>query len=325
MHTPPLERENNPVKTNLVLIVAGLALALGLGVAWRERDEAADAMRARIRVEQSAAAVRAEHQRHEQRLALANRDVEARRLELAQLEPAPAATAANAAEPTTDAATRADPFEQVMRSDPKLQALRIAMERARLATDYAAFFRERGLTPEQIARFQEITLAKIEACADIDATIQSLGLDEEDPRIARVRGVAFADFNAAQKTLLGPDGFRQMEEFQATISLRNTVRGFAAAALDAGIPVSIGQAEQLAAALVGTGRKSPGGGWTLPNWNAVDALAPGFLTAEQLALLQRIEPPASGRFSQNLDDSVDAARRADLPKPPASPPNQPVR
>ncbi len=317
------------MKAKPLLAITGLALALGGVVVWRERNLAAEAARERSRVERAAAAARAEGRRLEERLATVSRDLEARQRELAQLAHASVSPAASAAETSAAVASkRADPFEQVMRSDPKLQALRLAAERARLATDYAAFFREHGLTPEQAARFQEIACARSEAMADIDATVQSLNLAEDDPRIERARSAASEAFQVAQKALLGPDGFRRMEEFQAAISLRNSVRGLAAAALDADIPLSSGQAEQLATLLVSTGRKSPEIGWVEPNWNAVDALAPGFLTTEQLALLQHVEPSghgSGGRFWGNLNYAISVARHADAPKPTTPSSNLPVR
>lgn len=135
------------MRRSRVLVIAGLVIALGLVLVWQERRTAAAAVREQAKAERETAGERAGRLWLEMRLDAATRELEAGQRELAQLKAVAPAKAANATEPPAmPSEPRRDPFERVVRSDPTLIALRLARERARLATDYAAFFRERGLT-----------------------------------------------------------------------------------------------------------------------------------------------------------------------------------
>jgi hypothetical protein len=307
------------MRTKFLWMGMGIAVAGGIGAVWHESAQAAEAERARERTEHRIAQLRGERQSLEDRLAQLARTLAATGAELATLEldkgkgekkaGVKPTDAGSAAASGTLAPKRADVWERSIRSEPELQALRLVADRARRATDFEAFFRKCGLGPEQIARFQAIATAHDEATADIDAAVQSQGLTEDDASVEQLRQTANAENEARLRALLGVDGLQQFREFEATLSLRSAVRGFAAVALDAGVPLSAPQAEQLAAALVES-RKATGER-KVPNWSAVDERARWFLGAEQLALLQRVEPNthgAGGRHWLVLQEAVREAR-----------------
>lgn len=317
--------------------LAGMALVtgLGLGLAWHEHARMTEAIRTREAVARAAESERLERDRLENSLATATRDIAARQAEIAKLErdaaraakeeKAKASTAGSSADASINASSaskpaakrpkQADIWEQSIRRDPALQALQIAADRARLAIEFDAFFKERGMTAEQVAHFQEIKRKRQEAWADIGATIQGQNMAEDDPSIQRLRGAADDNYRKDVNELLGPGGFEQMREYESGLSLRNAVRGLAAAALDAGIPFTASQAEDLARSVVATSSRQPGPGWRKPDWNAVDATARGFLTTEQLALIQNVETNvqgAGGRFWSDLTYLLEMTRQKDF-------------
>jgi hypothetical protein len=318
-------------------ILAGIALvmALGLGFAWHEHRRTEEAIGAREAVTRAVERARMERNRLKNSLATATRDIAVRQAEIAKLErdgaraeenekaKANASGSSGAANSHTRSVSesaaklpkQADIWEQSIRRDPALQVLQIAADRARLAIEFDAFFKERGLTAEQVARFQEIKRKRQEAWADIGATVQGQDLAEDDPSIQRLRGAADDDYRKEVNELLGTGGFERMREYESGISLRNAVRGLAAAALDAGIPFSASQAEELARTVVATRSGQAGSSWNKPDWNAVDAAARGFLTMEQLALIQNVETNvhgAGGRFWSDLTYLLEVTRQKDF-------------
>jgi hypothetical protein len=299
-----------------------IAAAGGAGAAWQMRMQTAEAERARAHMERRIAQLREERQRLENRLAQSARtrtevEVEKSTLEAKKRESETKATASpsSAASSTAGRAPapkRADVWERSIRREPELQALRIVADRARRATDFESFFRRRGLGVGQIAQFQAIASAHDEAMADIDAAVQSQGLAEDDPSVERLRQAAKEENDVKLGALLGRDGLRQFREFEQTLTLRSAVRGFAAVALEAGVPLTGLQAEQLAGALVesrnGSAEKK------VTNWSTVDEHARGFLTPSQLTLLQRVEPNvhgAGGRRWLALHEVVAEAKAED--------------
>jgi hypothetical protein len=322
------------MKNELILAGAVFVIALELGLAWREHGLGAEAARAGEVLIRTSGAERHQREQLEARLAAATRDMAARQAELERLKRdvraegqagakvgASAATDSAGAKVASSGSTgnaapkQADVWEQSIRRDPLLQALQLARDRARLAIDFEAFFRARGLTAEQVARFQDITLRRDEALADIAATIQSQGLAEDDPSIDRLQGMVYMTYKKEQIALLGTDGFQQLREFEPTVSSRNAVRGLAAAALDAGVPFSSRQAEELARAVIASRSQQPGATWRKPDWNAVDMAARGFLTAEQIALIQRVETNvhgAGGRFWSELTYLLEVTRQKEF-------------
>ena len=302
----------------------GLAIAAiaGTGAVWQVRMQTAEAERGRAHAEHRIAQLREERRTLENRLVQSARtrtEVEAEKSMLdakkREAETKAKATSSSAAASTAGrvpAPKRADVWERSIRREPELQALRIVADRARRATDFESFFRRRGLGPGQIAQFQELASAQDEAMADIDAAVQSQGLAEDDPSVERLRQTAKAENDAKLGALLGRDGLRQFREFEKTLTLRSAVRGFAAVALEAGVPLTGLQAEQLAGALVesrnGSAEKK------VPNWSTVDEQARGFLTPDQLTLLQRVEPSvhgAGGRRWLALHEVVTEAKAED--------------
>lgn len=301
----------------VAIIAAG-----GMGTVWQVREQTAAAERARGNAEHRIAQLRAERQTLEDRLAQSNRirtntEAELSRVEAAkretQIKPVTSpsgATAPSEGRPATR--KRADVWERSIRREPELQALRLVADRAQRAIEFEAFFRKRGLSSEQIARFQEIGSAYDEAKADIDAAVGSQDLAEDDPNVERLRQAARAENDAQLGTLLGADGLQQLREFEKTLVLRSAVRGFSAVALEAGVPLSASQAEQLAEALLQSRNATVER--KVPNWSTVDDYARGFLHPDQLALLQRVEPNAHGAGGRRwlaLQEIVAEARTAD--------------
>ncbi len=298
--------------TTIVLVLA-VVVGAGAGlIAWSDARLTREAEDERARWTRELTSGRAAVVRAEVRLKAA--EVEREKLR-AEAREAKVVALAHALAPRP-----ADQLEQQVRKDPALQALKLAVERARNSVKYGPLFRRLGLTSGQIEGFLASVARHKEQDADCDAAVQSLGLAEGDEAIARLRGRASAKAEAEQRALLGEEGFRKTKDYEKTLMLRGTVAAFASSAVMAGVALTTQQAEEMTQIVIGASVRMKPDGWVVSNsidWDAVDARARGVLSPEQFALFQVIEPHAAlggmgSRFSARLDRLSDQAREADM-------------
>src|ERR1041385_7989796 len=132
---------------NLFLGLAVVVTVIVGGMGWHWRGERqALIVRQRELATQSATVI-ATLQRHRERLAAANRDVEARK---AVLEKTRREATAAASKPPPPETQRYAPVLETIRDDPEAEALYLQSQRADLAAKYGPLFRNLGLRPEQV-------------------------------------------------------------------------------------------------------------------------------------------------------------------------------
>lgn len=282
-----------PAKTKF--LVAGVMLALISGVIWqrvaRAKRESAAALAVLTR---QRAALEAGIGQMERRLATAERA----RTEFAQLARAatesgptkPSSVASPApAKPTAPAPERRS-ITDIISNDPKAEVLMLRWQRAVVALEFGPFFRARGISPEQIRKFEDNWVKRAER--DIDLRAAEKQQDETGRKtVAALQQQSKDEYEAAQAELLGAENYQRLQEYNRTEVVRNVVvLGLAGSAALEGIPLTAQQGEQLwQAALATTSRGSQEKGEQLVraiDWEALDAQARQILSPAQFALFQ---------------------------------------
>ncbi len=201
--------------------------------------------------------------------------------QLAAIREEIAAAAARA--PAPSAATPAPAAARAYLQDPEYRAAASAASEARRHLEFQRLYRQLGLGPDQIARFEAIMVRQDQA--NLDAQLaREQGRDPQE--VFRRSG---PEWSAAMRELLGEDGFKQLQVYLRGAALRNFVDGIAARSYDSGEPISLAQADRvldLALAHDSTFQSGKGTDPAKVDWNAVWDPAGTFLSPAQLATLE---------------------------------------
>ncbi len=278
----------------------------GRGVA----EAAVAAERARV------AALRADLARDERRAAEARAKAEAAQTKLAaQLQPAagpgPRAEAEKIPSGATTWAEAARKWGEE-RERPEVQVRWFEQLRATNRRRYDGLFRQLGLSEAQREQFIRNFSEREERHSDLNAAAQALGIDPAAPEIVKARGELYADHAKAQKALLGEAGYRALQEYDRTSSLRESVGNLAGLAAVSGVPLAAGQTDALVRALAETVPQYRSGGraaLTEAEPAAVDAALRQVLTPEQYTVLTTQEAPgaAGGIFHARWNGELNRA------------------
>ena len=201
-----------------------------------------------------------------------------------------------------------------LRTEPDAQVLWLKLQRARATTTYDSLFRNLGLTPEQISRFEDNVIHKQEQQMDLQAIAteekKSTGNVSTESTEALLR--IDPEYRAAQRALLGDAAFQQLQEYERTTSVRTWVDGWAGgASIYIGEPLTPEQGEQLVQIIANANDSYRQGSdaYGRVDWNAVAAIVRPILTPNQFRLITMMEPPLpnGGRFQSELYERVQAA------------------
>jgi hypothetical protein len=138
----------------------------------------------------------------------------------------------------------------VLEKDPKLQALYLQTEPARLAARYAQFVQARGLVPGQAGKFQDLMMENAERVLDLKLTARTMGLAETDAAIVKLQQQAADQLRTAQTGLLGESGYQQLQQYERAAPVRDFVGTLAGSLAFTETPLSARQAEQLVQIMV---------------------------------------------------------------------------
>jgi hypothetical protein len=202
----------------------------------------------------------------------------------------------------------------LLKTDPQMQVLNLAWNRAEMAAEYGPLFRALGLTTEQVARFEDLKLQMMASGIDIAAAAQAQHLAEDDPAIKKMRSDSGRQYMLDVRALLGPGGAKAMVEFERTIPVRNFVAQLQSSATLAGTPLTAEQAERLTMTAAQLSQDYRNGQWASMadmDWNALSASAQTFLTPQQADSLVN----GTARISRHLDQLIDLAKKTDRTLP----------
>ena len=181
--------------------------------------------------------------------------------------------------------------------------------RAGLLLRYGSFYRAQSLSPEQIARFEELLSDQEGRRRDLAATATARGLPPSDPAIATLRRENTERFKAEQIALLGEAGYAQLQEFNRDQAKRSIVAQLVSDLALSPTPLSSAQARQLNDTLDELKFKGVPGA-DRSQWDAVLARVKDFLAPAQLAELQFQAAKSQRQVAMDeLSQMIDKAKR----------------
>ncbi|HVU32484.1 MAG TPA: hypothetical protein VHE61_03555 [Opitutaceae bacterium] len=221
-------------------------------------------------------------------------------------------------EPVRAAVRHIPTIDERLRTEPDAQLLWLKLQHARAAVLYGPLFRKLGLTPEQIAKFEENVAGRDEQQMDIRAIATENRMKGRTDSATTAKAFVQADqqYTAAQRSLLGDTGLQALQEYERTSWVRNWVNGWAGGAVvNLGEPLTAQQGEQLVQIIASASDSYRNGGAVGQiDWAAADAAAQRILTPTQYRFFATTEPPlpAGGRFQSQLYQKVEDASTAEV-------------
>ena len=276
-------------KSILFLVVA--AALVGFGLAFRDHA-------ARRAAEAAAAQSLSRRDELEAKVRDSERRLLAAENERRQAQAAIDEARGKAAMATGDPARRSAPAEAPMSAvrhallnDPQLQNLQLAAMQARQQATYGPLCEHLRLSETQIAQFFANLRKREEQEMDISAIQETQHMSGADPVLAKMRQQMSDDFRAAQRALLGEDGFRDYESYSRSIPAREFVNELAGASVILGAGITAAQADTLTEMMANASAAYRHGGTATRNsgdidWDQVLAGAAGVLSQPQFTVLK---------------------------------------
>ncbi len=294
---------------NALIVSFGLLIAAPLAVlAWRDRQTTRDAKAAVVRLETERATIRAARTTLEQRLAAAEQKRATLQAQQTQ--------AAGARKPASAAAPSISTVADRLGADPKLQALYFAGLRNQIAVNFGPFFRRAALSPDQVAKMQEVLLKKSEQDMDLQMTARTQGVAMDAPEIRALKEKFEAETQAAEREALGDAAYAQFKDYERSAAVRDVVQGLVGMAVLEGAPLTAPQAEQVGQLLANASPSYRQGGrvkYDEIDWSAAEDALKSVLSDAQLDLFHNLEPLGGGasRFGSTLSTVFAQAVKAE--------------
>jgi len=276
------------------MIAALVAVIAATDFAVLETRAARAAEQALVAERQSAAALQSRRDQLEKRLVAAKRDRAAMEKSVNDLK----AKITHVIEQIGASSSERPDVEKVLAllDSEEVRGMLARMRHGYALFRYDALFKSLRLSPETIARFEEIAMPVTALQPKIE--IQHQGGNDGSIEVS-LKSHDEVDDDAIHQ-LLGEDGFRQFQEYESTAPLRMTVVDKLAGNLvytDA--PLNAGQAQQLIRILAAATPNPQEPNPSEIDWPKALAQARGFLAATQWAALARL----SGQLSTHWNDA----------------------
>lgn len=288
-------------------VVAGGSLGLNLRATSQARADRLEAERAAARFERDAQVAEAE------RSVALSRKTELER-ELAVLQRTKPAAVASV--PATGKRPPAPSLSiiHLIRDEPDAQVAYLKSVRAGLIAKYGPLFRELALSPGQVNAFYDHVLARDEKMMDLQNLAREEGADIA--AIGRVQRTVSAEYESAQRTLLGEVHAKRWQAYERTSPVRDMVAAVAGVAVLEGAPIDAVQAEHVVQIIAQASERYRSGGVAMfdaVNWPDVEPQIREVLTPVQFEILRTMDPgPTAGGLSQVLlYAAVERAKAAD--------------
>lgn len=193
-------------------------------------------------------------------------------------------------------------------TNPEYQKLSLELNRAGYGATYARFYKDRGLTPEQITRFEDLLVVRMQAYYDLMAAAQTQGIKRTDPAFRKLEDPVQAELKAKFIELLGEQGYAEFKNLGTATLGRYATRDLTTALFYSADPLTLSQADQLEEVVKRNTARTRSA--TSVDWNTVYAQVGNTLTPLQLAALKsQRETERLNREMQELVDKAAAAKR----------------
>jgi hypothetical protein len=273
-----------------LLIATSLGLALAVGGAWQAHRFKRERQQVLAAAVQQRAVLTEKIRGAEGRIATAERQRAELQATLDGLHAAQVAAAGPAAGKKSASTPTMPGMDELLAREPKLQALHLASQRANLATRYGSLLQALHLTPERTAQFADLMMKRAEQSMDLQGAIKTQPGADNERAAATLARQSEEEFQAAQTTLLGADGYEQLRQYERSLPVRSTVVDSLGEALArTATPLTNEQAERLTQTLAYASSQYQKGGIATQatiDWETVLAKAPGLLSAGQMEMLK---------------------------------------
>lgn len=130
---------------------------------------------------------------------------------------------------------------------PEVQAMLSAQQKAAIEGRYAALFKNLNLSPEQAEKLKALLAERGNTRRDIEEVARAQGINpRENPEAFRkLFADAQNDLNASIKSVIGDQGFAQLQTYEQTLPQRNLVENLQQRLAYSNAPLTSSQAEQL--------------------------------------------------------------------------------
>jgi hypothetical protein len=261
-----------------------------------ETRAARAAEQALVAERQSAATLQSRRDQLERRLVAVRRDCAALEQSVADRQ----AKIAHAIEQIGDSSSERPDVAKLLAllESEEMRGMIARFERRLVLFECDALFKSLRLSPEAIARFEEITMPVFALQPKIEIKNQGGNRGSVTVSVQSQKG---GDISAPLLQLLGEEGFRQYQEYESTAPLRMTVVDKLAGNLVyTDDPLNAGQAQQLIRILAAATPNPKEPNPTEIDWPKALAQARGVLSATQRAALARLSGQLSTHWNANV-------------------------
>ncbi len=208
--------------------------------------------------------------------------------------------------------------------DPTAEGLMLVEQERRRAKAIKAwvsrvngrFYREAGLTPDQIANFESAVVAHWLRWSEVLAAARKQGLAAGDPGYLALWKPEAAQFEQEEAAALGPSGFAQLKEYQRIAAPQAATDAVAGMVYDSSEPLTAEQGTALTAMLAqNSASYQKGGAASLGELDTEAVLkeARSILSSSQVAALQTSLTALAG--GSKLDALLKAAASSSTASP----------
>lgn len=201
----------------------------------------------------------------------------------------------------------------------------LLLQREALGPRYASLFRELGLDVRQQETFKDNFMRCEEQNQDLGAAALTQSFSPNDGGIAKLRWAIFAEYEAAQRALLGTAGYAAMVEFDRTSGLHGLVGTLAATAVVEGTALTPGQTRELVRMIAEGSSTYRSGGkavTTEVDWAQLRARLPTVLSEMQVKIVTSMAPMegTGGLQHAEWNAALTQATKAEKEKKAGTPP-----
>jgi len=279
----------------VLVVVAGGSLGLNFHATSQARADWLETERATARLDREAQVAETERSGALARKANLER-------ELAALQRPNTAALAPVKKAGKPPAARSLSIIHLIRDEPDAQVAYLNSVRAGLIAKYGPLFRELALSPGQAVVFYDHVITRDEKMMDLENLAREEGADAA--AIGRMRTTVAAEYEAAQRTLLGEANAKRWQEYERTSPVRQMIANVAGVAVLEGAPIDAAQSEQVVQIIAQASERYRRGGFAAfdaVNWPDVEPRIRAVLTPIQFEILRTMDPgPTSGGLSQVL-------------------------
>lgn len=266
-----------------LLCATGIALALAFGQWTRARQASASLQM--HRANQARASLRVTAVRQE--FAIVQREIEALHVSQGPVIDSPATLKSSPPPPPSDGS--GGELAELIAEHPAWASVYQAGERAQFLHQYMPLIHSLEMSSQQRESFLGELSEREKAAAVVRITVNQNGWTPDDPRLASLKQENVIRQAHTFTSLLGPDGYRQFQEFERTLGVRYLVNNLATQLYSTASPLGGVLAENLTRALASHAADTEGkirAGSI--RWDTALPAAQALLSPEQFAILVRM-------------------------------------